>query len=164
MSPIPPKSHSDKFIRIMSQNVTFTVNKEEELVNLVAKKRELWAACLQETHREVSSQTKKNGFLIINHSSGTPGSGGVGIVLSPDAQECWGKHDRHMQTFGNRILAIKLQTTDTEGRPISIYLISAYAPDSGKPVQDFTMFLDNLDECLSKASDPKMTSLCLGQI
>jgi len=72
------------------------------------------------------------GFLVIQHGSdvqpskGHP-SGGVAIILSPDARKAWIAAGSSVSHFGNRILAIKLELLDANQKPITVVLVSAYA-------------------------------------
>ena len=57
----------------------------------------------------------------------------MAIILAPAAQKAWQKAGEQRLYFGSRIIATRLELLDAAKRTISIYLVSSYAPDSGRP-------------------------------
>ena len=68
------------------------------------KRRQTYAAVLQESGGFGDTQKEHSGYLIPNH--GPPGTGvmargqGVGIILSPDAQKAWTLAGSQVLHFG----------------------------------------------------------------
>ena len=79
------------------------------------------------------------------------GSQGVGIVLSMAAVEAWKAAGSEVHnTYGARVMAIRLQVRDTQGRDLYLFLISAYAPVGNADQSVWDEYLTNLNNCISK--------------
>ena len=77
----------------------------------------IYATGLQETWREGTNTESNNGWLLVTHGLKTKickrGSQGVAILLSPEAKLAWKKAGEEVHTFGDRIVAVRLQQQDT---------------------------------------------------
>ena len=58
------------------------------------------------------------------------GSQGAAIVLGPEARKAWERAGSLRLTLGPRILATRLTIMDQHRRPVSLFLVSAYATDT----------------------------------
>jgi hypothetical protein len=153
------KQLSESFKRILQCNVrgiATDVNMEE--CALMFKKQRAWAATLQETWIVGNSLQTHNGLLFINH--GPPqklckrGSLGVSIVLSKDARKAWEQTGSKVLYYGLRIIAIRLKLVSKAGRVgTEIYLVSAYAPDSGKTQLEKDEYNIQLQLCLDNCKE-----------
>ena len=76
------------------------------------------------------------------------GSQGVAIVLCPYARRAWERAGSQRLTFGPRILATRLIVVDPTKRPLTIFLVGAYAPDSGRPDDEKGSYAGNLQRCI----------------
>ena len=146
-----PTLPSKQYVSILSQNLRgLNDDKEAELI-LRLTERKVWAACLQETWKHGDSVHRNEGFTFLEHGLAEKvchrGSQGVAIVLSPDAREVWERAGSLRMTFGERILATRLIVLDSQKRPLTIFLVSAYAPDSGRPVEEHEAYASNLQRC-----------------
>jgi hypothetical protein len=123
---------------ILSQNLRgFNENKEEEFM-LRMVQRNIWAACIHETWRIGDNTWKKGGLTFINHGLSVKpckrGTLGVVIVLSWETRKAWERAGSKILCLGPRILATRLRIHGTSRRrPLTLFLVSAYAPNSGKP-------------------------------
>ena len=94
---------------------------------------------------------RNEGFTFLEHGLAEKvchrGSQGVAIVLSPDARKAWERAGSLRMTFGERILATRLIVLDSQKRPLTIFLVSAYAPDSSRPVEEHEAYANNLQRC-----------------
>jgi hypothetical protein len=76
------------------------------------------------------------------------GALGFAIVLSAEAWKAWERADSKILYFGPRILATRLRLHGTSRRrPLTLFLVSAYAPDSGKPQAEHEEYADALRQC-----------------
>ena len=98
--------------------------------------------------------TETYGYHIIQHGSdskpsrGHP-SGGVAIILSPDAVRAWIKAGSCVLHFGtNRILAIKLEMEDITCKPVTVMLASSYAPVSAAKENDRLAFAVDMEHLM----------------
>jgi hypothetical protein len=125
-------------VSLTSQNVhSFHKDEKQKEFIMAMKRRQTYAAVLQEPGGFSDTQKDNSGYLILNH--GPPGTGvmahgqGVGIILSPGVQKAWTLAGSQVLRFGPRIMAIRLQMEGAKGRPLTIFLGSGYAPRSGRP-------------------------------
>jgi hypothetical protein len=147
------KQLSESFKRILQTNVRGIVKDEnmEECV-LHLKKSRAWAATLQETWKTKDNIEQHGRYMFINH--GPPeklckrGSLGVSIVLSKSAQTAWEKAGSQTMYFGLRIIAVRLKIEPLKGKVVDIFLVSAYAPDSGKSQIEKDSYLAQLQTCI----------------
>jgi hypothetical protein len=114
--------------------------------------RNLWAACLQETWPIGDSTLENGGLTFIHHGlSEKPckrGALGVAIVLSLEARKAWERAGSKIIYFGPRIRATRLRLHGTSRRrPLTLLLVSAYSPDSGKPQAEHEEYADALRRC-----------------
>jgi len=63
---------------------------------------------------------------------------GLAVVLGPEARKAWEKAGCQRPDFGSRIVAVRLEIAQSgrKRRSIMIVLVSAYAPDSGRPTEE----------------------------
>ena len=152
---------SDPVKRAMYQNVRGLrdeyADKQEALIKW-AKTKHVFGACLQEVwrtgtvvHDNLEANGLPTGWALVTHGLQTAvcrrGSQGVGILLSPEAKVCWEKAGCDTFTFGDRILAVRLQMRDEKGRTAYTWIISAYAPVSSK-TDEIDVYLGHFQECL----------------
>jgi hypothetical protein len=118
------------------------------------KKLGLWAACLQETWRLGNTLEQHNDVVIINtgpeHKLCRRGSLGVAVVLSKNAQKAWEDAGSQVLRYGLRVIAVRLTTQDKRGRPIHIFLVSAYAPVGSAKRQDREAYYADLQQCINE--------------
>ena len=152
---LEPKKLRKTFVNIISQNVRgFSDEKEEEIIDCMGKHK-IWAACLQETWRTTKASWENNGYTFLHNGLDVKpcarGAQGVAIVLGPDARIAWEKAGSQQLYFGTRIVATRLKLIDATNRSLDIFLVSAYAPDSSRPVgehEEFEMH-KQLQQCKS---------------
>ena len=145
---------SEPYKRILQNNVRGIVTDQNmEECALMFKKQRAWAGTLQETWITGDSLKDHNGWLFINH--GLPekvckrGSLGVSIVLSKSARKAWEQTGSKVMYYGPRIIAIRLKLVSKKGIVgTQIYLVSAYAPDSGKSQQEKDEYNIQLQLCI----------------
>ena len=98
-------------------------------------------ASLQETWMEGEEVMEKMddypGWTLLRHGLKEKvcarGSQGVGILLSPPATAAWTEAGAQMLSFGPRIVSTRLRVKDNKARPLTIYVVSAYAPLASAP-------------------------------
>jgi hypothetical protein len=140
----------DIIIELFGQNTRGlkTDDKLEELRG-VAAKRKAYAVGVQETWRIGQGTLDSRGWKFVTQGKTemtcNRGSGGVGILLSPDAVRDWEAADSEVLLFGERILAVRLQLKDADKRSVRVLLASAYAPVSSAPQAERDAFLSELE-------------------
>ncbi len=97
------------------------------------QQKNIFAYAIQESWRLGNEISGKYGSYIIQHGSDSNppkghSSGGVAIILSPDAVRAWIKAGSCVLHFGNRILAVKLEMEDTTGKSVTVMFATAYSP------------------------------------
>ena len=145
-APVPPVSRTDrtqktakkkhKTLTVISQNVRGlkSCEKIEEICSSM-NQRKVFAACIQETWRCNKEILEHNSFTILStglkpEDNNRRGSQGVGIVLSPAATDAWKAAGSEIyDTYGGRVMAIRLLVRDLQGRDISLFLTSTYSPN-----------------------------------
>jgi hypothetical protein len=107
----------------------------------------VFAECLQETWRAGGlAQWENNGYVFIHNGLAekpcSRGAQGVAVVLGPEARKAWEKAGCLRSDFGSRIVAVRLEIaqSDRQCRPVILVLVSAYAPDSGRPAEEHVEF------------------------
>ena len=95
------------------------------------KSRGLLAACVQETWRTGTDTLENGGCLLflsgLKEMKSNRGEQGVGIALSEHGVAAWKEAGSVLHNdFGGRIIAIRLQLRDARGKPVCIFLVSAY--------------------------------------
>jgi len=125
-------------VHIASQNTRGqkSDHKLQELITTVKRKRkQLFDVCLQEAWRTGLSTTEHDGYLFLNSGlqpnlvKSRRGEQGVGIILSPTATVAWRSAGSVLHnTFGGRVIAVRLLVKDDRQQEIGLYLVSAYAP------------------------------------
>jgi exonuclease III len=78
------------------------------------------------------------------------GSQGVGILLSPPATAAWTEAGAQMLSFGPRIVSTRLRVKDNKARPLTIYVVSAYAPLASAPKAERDRYFSDLQACVDK--------------
>ena len=142
-----PTELKKQCVNIVSQNTRgLSEDKEEELINSW-KERKVFAGCLQETWRAGGLTQWENDCYVFIHNGLVEkpcprGAQGVAVVLGPEARKAWEKAGCLRSDFGSRIVAVRLEIAQSERkrRPVRIVLVSAYAPDSGRPAEEHVDF------------------------
>jgi hypothetical protein len=81
------------------------------------------------------------------------GALGVAIFLSSEARKAWERAGSNILYFGPMFLATRLRLHGTSRRrPLTLLLVSAYAPDSGKPQAEHEEYADALRRCFVACS------------
>ena len=90
---------------------------------------------------------KNDGFTFLEYRLAEKvcrhGSQGAAIALSPDARKAWERAESQRRTFSERILVTRFIVLDAQKRLLTTFLVSAYAPDSGRPVDEREAYTDN---------------------
>ena len=124
----------------------------------------IYATGLQETWREGTNTESNNGWLLVTHGLKTKickrGSQGVAILLSPEAKAAWKKAGEEVYTFGERIVAVRLQQKDAKGRKRIIFMVSAYAPTTSSTKEVRDEYKENLQTCLDECRKCEWLILC----
>ena len=91
------------------------------------------------------------GWTLLRHGLKDPvcarGSQGVGILLSPVATTAWTEAGTQVLTFGPRIMSTRLRVKDERGRPLVLYVVSAYAPLASAPQAERDRYFSDLQKC-----------------
>ena len=94
----------------------------------------------QETWKTSSDLRESEGIIFLEHGLTTKvcpcGSQGVTIALGPEARQAWERACSLCITPCPRILATRLTIIDQHKRPVSLFLVSAYAPDNSEPPEE----------------------------
>ena len=94
----------------------------------------------QETWKAGSEVRENEGITFLEYGLATKvyprGSQGVVIALGPEARKAWERAGSLRLTFGPRILATRPIIMDQHKRPVSLLLVSAYAPDTSQPPEE----------------------------
>jgi len=158
----------DIIIELFGQNTRGlkTDDKLEELRG-VAAKRKAYAVGVQETWRIGQGTLDSRGWKFVTQGKTemtcNRGSGGVGILLCPDAVRDWEAADSEVLLFGERILAVRLQLKDADKRSVRVLLASAYAPVSSAPQAERDAFLSELENVKrERGSDRRRRTDCSG--
>ena len=121
------------------------------------RRNRVFAYALQETWRSGTQETCIHGFAIqhglpcpIKRKQGRL-SGGVVIVLSPEAHCTWKKAGSLRWEFGERIVAVRLGVRDEKGKDVFIFLVSAYAPVSNVKQSVRDKYHQELERCVAAA-------------
>ena len=120
-----------------------------------ARKRDVFVASLQETWMEgeavMEHMADYPGWTLLRHGLKDPvcarGSQGVGILLSPVATAAWTEAGTQVHTFGPRIMSTRLRVKDERGRPLVLYVVSAYAPLASAPQAERDRYFSDLQKC-----------------
>ena len=121
------------YVQILSQNTRGFNDEKDKMVLAVMKQTNVFAYAIQETWKLGDGLYEKYGFLVMQHGSDIKPSrghisGGVAIILSPDAGKAWVAAGSCVRYFGDRILAVNLLLMDANEKPVPVVLVSAYAP------------------------------------
>ena len=122
---------------------------------------------VQETWRSGIDEFTEDGytFLGVGPDSQTGrGSCGVGILLSPAATVAWrassGVRNLH-NDLGPRIIAVRMLVADpSNGKPMGIFQISAYAPTSDASDDDKSTFERNLTSAIARRKPGDLLIIC----
>ena len=122
---------------------------------------------VQETWRSGIDEFTEAGytFLGVGPDSQTGrGSCGVGILLSPAATVAWRASSwvRNLHNdLGPRIIAVRMLVTDpSNGKPMGIFQISAYAPTSDASDDDKSTFERNLTSAIARRKPGDLLIIC----
>ena len=148
--------------QFFSHNVRgFNADKEEELLDFMCENN-IFACGIQETWRpgcDVPKVHENNGFVVVHHGREQKRrkkgrfSGGVAIVLSPDAKKAWSSANSQIFHFGDRILAIKMHLPDAKKRMVKILFVAAYFPIGAASTSVRQEFYSHFEHCISSCSD-----------
>ena len=83
------------------------------------------------------------------------GSQGVAIALGPKARKAWKRAGSLRLTSGPRILATRPTITDQHRRPVSLFLVSAYAPDTSQSPEERSKIPQFREKKLLTAQRPR---------
>ena len=119
------------------------------------KSRGLLAACVQETWRTGKDTLENGGYLLflsgLKEMKSNRGEQGVGIALSEHGVAAWEEAGSVLHNdFGGRIIAIRLQLRDARGKPVCIFLVSAYCPIGSSDPEKWEEFLTQLDSYVAR--------------
>jgi exonuclease III len=140
--------------------------KEQELLSRVAQKNIL-AAALQEMWltKDKVDKDVESGCVILNHGPESKpcrrGALGVAIVLSPIAARAWEKGGSKVDYYGERIVAVRLQMEDSTGYPLTLFIASAYAPDSARPQTEKDKYAEDLQICIDACGGDAIPIFCM---
>ena len=166
IAPIPPVSRADrmkntakqkhKTLTIVSQNVRGLKSDErmEEICSSM-NRRKIFATCMQETWRSGNEALQHGNCCILAtglkaENNSRRGSQGVGVILSPAATDAWKAAGSEIHnTFGGRVMAVRLLVRDSQGRDLYLFLVSAYAPVGAADNSIWEEYFENLDQCIS---------------
>ena len=132
---------SKQGVSILSQNLRGQkiTGKEAEII-LRIKERRLFAATFQKTWKAGSEVRENEGITFLEHGLAMKvcpcGSQGVAIALGPEDRKAWERAGSLRLTFGSRILATRLTIMGQHKRPVSLLLVSAYAPDTSQSPEE----------------------------
>ena len=157
-SPPDREARKKASIQMFSQNCRGMKSRDRELEFWDGfRRRNAFAACLQETWREDVGVTEERGFGTLVWGSPDAqkgrGSAGVAIALSPVAANAWESGGCKVFQAGNgRVVGVRLLMKDGDDREVPLFLISAYAPVGTDPQEKWDMFFDSLDAVMQKSS------------
>ena len=143
------------------------LTKEEKLEECIVsmKKTNSFMAFIQETQRTNFEQFSLKGYLfilseaVINNGH-CKNSAGVGFVLSPQAQLAWSDANKVLHSdMGPRVIAIRMKVTSNVNQTFNIFAISAYAPISTAPQQEWDIFFESLQTCLDRQQNNEILVL-----
>ena len=156
-----PQTLGEMSVFIYSQNLRgMSPEKEEELASRLNSKR-VWAACLQETWRLGSTSWKNRGLTFLHGGLAARqpkrrATQGVAIVLGPEATKAWELAGSRVLRFGTRIIATRLKLLDSARNPLTIFLVSAYAPDSSQKPEVLAAYEVDMARCLSERAPTEL--------
>jgi len=79
-------------------------------------------------------------------------SGGVAIILSPEAKKAWISAGSQVLHFGDRTLAVKMDIPDARKRVVKIFFVVAYFPIGAASTQVRQEFYSQFEQCISSCS------------
>ena len=123
-----------------------------------------YAMLIQETKRYGPGLVKFGEHLLLLNGQERPKgddgkrcrSGGVGILLSMEAEFAWRKSGSWMKCYGNSVMAIKMVARAFSGRKQRLHLVTSYAPDSSKSRREKEDHLRQLQACISDSRSEEM--------
>ena len=121
-----------------------------------ARTRAVFAAALQETWMEGGKVLEKMddypGWTLLRHGLKNKvcarGAQGVGSLLSPVATKGWEEAGTQLNSYGDRVASTRIKVKDGRGRPLTLYMVSAYAPLSSAPVAERLRYFSDLQACV----------------
>lgn len=132
-------------------------DKEEELLDFM-RINNIFASGIQETWRPgigAPSIHDNNGYVVVHHGREQKRrkkgrfSGGVAIVLSPDAKKAWNSANSQTFHFGDRILAIRMHIPDEKKRLVKIFFVVAYFPIGAASPSMRQEFYLQFEQCIT---------------
>ena len=144
-------------------------DKEEELLDFM-RINNIFASGIQETWRPgigAPSIHDNNGYVVVHHGREQKRrkkgrfSGGVAIVLSPDAKKAWNSANSQTFHFGDRILAIRMHIPDEKKRLVKIFFVVAYFPIGAASPSMRQEFYLQFEQCITSClADEVLTDRC----
>ena len=123
------------------------------------RRESIFAAGIQESWRLGSNIFDNRGLLIVQHGNARKNrkngrvSGGVAIVLSPEAKRAFVAAGSQVLNFGERILAVRLKLVDAKKRTVNILFVSAYFPVGAASPTIRQEFYLELERCIASCSE-----------
>ena len=113
----------------------------------------------RETWKAGSEVRKSEGITFLEHGLATKvcprESQGVAIALGPEARKACERAGSLRLTFGPQILATRLTIMDQHRRPVGLFLVSAYAPDTSQSPEERGKNPQFREKKLLKAQRPR---------
>ena len=132
-----------------------------------ARKKDVFVASLQETWMDgeavMEGMADYPGWTFLHHGLKNKvckrGSQGVGILLSPVATAAWTEAGTQVNTFGPRVVSTRLRVKDDYGRPLMLYVVSAYAPLASAPQVERDRYFNDLQKCYDACNEREVLIL-----
>ena len=135
--------------------------KLDELLSTVIKE-EIFAAMVTETWESGNHNLEKaaqggggegGGILYLHpgleEKDCNRGRLGVAIILGKEARKGFEKAGSQKLTYGDRIMAIRIEVEDGKRAPVRLFLVAAYAPTSNALPSIREEYYSNLDICIN---------------
>ena len=148
-------------VKFYSQNSRGLRADKLEEVLATMKKEDVFVWMLQETWRlKTEEHDNDDGYVTINHGPDEKlcrrGSLGVMVVLSPEAVKAYERGGSMRQTYGLRVLSVKLVLLDDKKREVKLRVVSAYAPTSAASKEEKELYEDNLGQAISDTAEDEI--------
>ena len=145
-------------VQIVSQNAHGLKSNErikEITKSKTLKDRDIFTTCLQERWRvgEEVFDINNSKFILycLNQADQSlTGSQGVGFILNQEAIKAWKDGGCELYKISARIIALRLLLEDRQKKTVGLFLVSAYKPVGVADETQWDVFLNDLEECVSK--------------
>ena len=136
------------------------------MVLAIMQQKNVFAYAIQESWKLGDGLYEKYCFLVIQHGpdiklSRGHISGGVAIILSPDARKGWIAAGSCVRYFGDRILAVNPLLMDANEKPVSAVLVSAYASIGAAKEAFRHDFTTELERCMEAPKSNEVFLICV---